>query len=145
MKKINIDGIPETTSRRAMIEKAIALIQTDGAAALRDEYLGIKNYAHFGDQEHSTSYGMGPTHGYIVFRIARTEPNKGATLGDDEVYLLECVRDFIGLQEEPSDPSRQDNQTREMNLCGVLRRISRLSEVRDTYAAKVEAANVHTH
>lgn len=93
IQNIKVTGNP-VPARHYKIEQAIKLIQTD-SGALRGGYLGIKQYAHFGDQECDCAYGMGPTHGSIVFSIGRVHQNRNtATLGEAEVFLLEAVRDF---------------------------------------------------
>lgn len=69
MQDLDAEGVPDTSARLGVIEEAIAAIQRDGSRALRDEYLGVKNCAHFGDQRSDHPYGYGPKHGYIVFRV----------------------------------------------------------------------------
>lgn len=95
LENIYIEGAPEGAERLKAIEDAIGAIQVDGETALQKEYIGVKNYAHFGDQRSDHEYNMGPRHGHIVFRIARKRGIHGsvARLGADEIYLLECVRD----------------------------------------------------
>lgn len=90
MKQLHIEGIP----RNGLIEEAIAAIQKDPIAALSREYFGIKNYATFGDQREDHSYGFGPKHGTIVFRIGRNNPGDGKALDGDAIYFLEAYRDF---------------------------------------------------
>lgn len=81
-------------SRNYKIEEAIKLIQQDPLNALIKEYLGIKNYAGFGDQDCNCEYGYGPNHGSIVFSIGKVNRISDIKLGEDEIYLLESVRDF---------------------------------------------------
>jgi hypothetical protein len=89
---IDVEGNP--VGREYLIEEAIGRIQADPAEALKAEYLGIKNYAHFGDQRCDCSYGYGPTHGTIVFSIGRV---RGAPLEPDaDIQELLRVRDFGG-------------------------------------------------
>ncbi len=95
-----VDGDPAHNEREALIARAIAMIQADGKAALATGYLGVKNYAHFGDQESSHPYGFGPRHGSIVFSIGRTRPADKVILGADHIYALEAYRDF-GIVELP--------------------------------------------
>jgi hypothetical protein len=102
---IKIHGRIVGEVRLKALENAIARIQKDGKNALSKEYVGVKNYAHFGDQRCDCQYGFGPSHGSIVFRIERAtrvvRPKDDAilVLGDDEVYFLECARDFQELAE----------------------------------------------
>ena len=80
-------------ARQKAIEDAIAAIQQDGKAALAWEYIGVKNYAEFGDQREDHRYGYGPRHGTIVFSIRRRHTDHAVELGADHIYLLECCRD----------------------------------------------------
>lgn len=100
-KHIYMRGFADTTDRLKILERVIASINRDGDAALAREYVGMKNYAGFGDQEVSCEYGMGPTYGSVVFEIGRANGARGensVTLGADEIYYLECLRDFKGLE-----------------------------------------------
>jgi hypothetical protein len=122
MKSLTVEGLPNNPGRLALIEEAIKRIQLDGTIALKHEYLGFKNYAHFGDQRTDCSYGMGPRHGSIVFSINRH--HQCEELGAEHIYLLECVRDFCVFRH----PTLQDdfNQPKQFNLCSVLRLITQL-------------------
>jgi hypothetical protein len=100
MRNIKVTGSPEPrggeTTPAALIEEAIAKITADPENALMERYMGLKNYAHWIHQREDHQYGYGPKHGCIVFEIARTSAareNK-IPLGEDEIYLLECIRDF---------------------------------------------------
>lgn len=55
--------------RAKAVSDAMAII-ADGGEKLRCEYIGVKNYEHFGDQREDHRYGMGPRHGSIVFSIS---------------------------------------------------------------------------
>jgi len=112
MRVLYVHGAP----RRALIEEAIGLIQKD-PACLRKGYLGIKNYAHFGDQRHDSNYGYGPTHGSIVFEIGRRDRDEGPDLGADEIYLLECVRDFGTIKGKRSNLGEEAT----LNLCDTIK------------------------
>ena len=91
---IEVSGIP-SKEREYLIEEAIRLIQQDPENAMRTEYLGIKNYAAFGDQREDHSYGMGPRHGTIVFSIGR---DRSHPLEPSDVDELIRVRDFGGQE-----------------------------------------------
>lgn len=97
MEEIRIEGWPgnkdANPKRHKAIEDAITEIQTKGEKALKEQYLGVKNYAAFGDQREDHQYGYGPAHGYIVFRIERKNRDKPIANKEDVIYLLECVRD----------------------------------------------------
>ena len=101
MKTLSVSGLPRTTERQIAIADVIRSIQVDGGKALLSEYVGVKNYAHFGDQRSDHPYGYGPAHGSIVFSIGRAargaSRESGIVLGADEIYALECLRDFRGL------------------------------------------------
>ena len=98
-KNIYIQGHPGSAGRKAQIEEAIARIQEDGKNAFKSTYIGMKDYAHFGDQDVECEYGMGPTHGSVVFSIGRKD--RHVTLGVDEIYYLECARDWKPFYTEP--------------------------------------------
>jgi len=135
MKNISMDGVPDTwnsfgdrqerSGRIKIIEEAIAMIQKNGKTAMKKEYLGMKNYAAFGDQRTDCEYGYGPTHGSIVFRVGRTDDDKETTLGDDEIYALLCARDFESILDE-----KNSEQYREVfiNLFDVIGRVDDLKE-----------------
>jgi len=91
---IRVSGIP-SREREYLIEEAIRLIQQDPENAMRTEYLGIKNYAAFGDQREDHTYGMGPRHGSIVFSIGR---DGGHPIEPGDVDELIRVRDFGGQE-----------------------------------------------
>lgn len=129
LKNIYVSGSPSKGggnegSRKSLIETAISEILKDGATALQREYLGYKQYAGFGDQRCDCEYGMGPRHGSIVFDIGRTREarRQAVTLGFDEVYLLECVRDF-GSESLKSDRGDYD---KDWNLCDIIRKVESL-------------------
>jgi hypothetical protein len=141
---IRITGSPNTGERRKAIEDAIIAIQSDGATALQKEYICVKNYAHFGDQREDHKNGFGPAHGSIVFSIARFRGDDSQVLGPDEIYLLECVRDFPGVQVEERDRYNPYGQrvTRTLNLCDVLSRWSEYGAAEKSYRGMLEGATV---
>jgi hypothetical protein len=63
-----------------------------GAPKLKREYFGAKNYAHWSGQRCDCTYGMGPTHGSIVFAIGLTDAARQMELTDemieDALYVL---------------------------------------------------------
>lgn len=155
MRNLYIQGEPGTTggpdSRGKMLEDAIASIQADGVKAMSAGYFGIKNYSGFGDQRSDCEYGMGPRHGHIVFSIGRTAEGRkgGVQLGEDEVYLLECVRDFGGIV-CPVDPINRpywqnDSRPVSMNLTDVLRAEDEIQRLAKVYSALLETARVESH
>lgn len=113
--RLKVGGIPLGTVRLEAIADAISRIQVDGWMALRGEYIGVKNYAAFGDQREDHKEGYGPRHGTTVFYIRRA--GEGA-LGSDEIYLLECLRDFGFVLEGP--PAAPYQQPPQLNLAQVL-------------------------
>lgn len=138
LKNISVSGELIGGPRFSLLEDAIAAIQHDGAKALREEYMGIKNYAGFGDQREDHKYGYGPRHGHIVFSVRRLAGS--GVLGADEVYLLECVRDF-GHVEQPRDRLTQggyDHRPERLNLCEVLMRLQEAQSLADKYGALVD-------
>jgi len=93
---ILVEGVCDTDIRRRAIEDAVTAIQTDGKMALLHEYIGVKNYAAFGDQREDHEYLSKPSHGVIVFGVGRKNNDQPAELGLDEIYYLEAARDFGG-------------------------------------------------
>lgn len=137
MQQLEIRG----SARPAVIEDAITLIQRNPHGALRQEYLGVKNYAGFGDQRENHSYGFGPKHGHIVFRIGLTDAwLKGdKALDADAVYLLEAYRDVPDLMID--DRQRRDV----LSLCDVLRRLRRAEQEVATLRGHLDAAQIDAH
>ena len=125
--------------REKVIEEAIALIQENPEKALLRGYLGVKNYAHFGDQRHDGAYGMGPSHGSIVFSIGRERDYKGP-LGNDHIYLLECVRDF-----GTAKILNAQNKEVETNLFGVVLAIVRTRVRLTAHEAVLHGFTPDTH
>lgn len=117
--QIVVVGAPLGSMRLALIEEAIAAIQADPENALRETYLGIKNYAHFGDQRSDHPYNCGPSHGSIVFEIARRRNYYGALSGE-HIYLLECVRDF-GVLSIDAITREGRSYLRTLNLVNVIK------------------------
>jgi len=129
MRNIAVSGAPDKGgggegTRIKLIEEAIGQILKDGKSALHKEYLGYKQYAGFGDQRCDCSYGTGPRHGAIVFSVGRTSDarDKAAELGRDEIYLLECVRDFGSR----NIPNEGNGYSRDWNLIDFIKKIEHL-------------------
>ncbi len=99
IEEIDVEGICNSPQRRKVISDAIAAIQKDGKTAMCKRYKGVKNYAGFGDQREDHDYGMGPAHGYIVFRVGRTGRGRNGEveLGADHIFFLEAARDYPGI------------------------------------------------
>lgn len=68
---LDLRGLCDTKSRRELIEEAISGLQKDPETWAKTEYYGLKNYAQWSDQRSDHSYGCGPRHGSICFRIGR--------------------------------------------------------------------------
>ncbi len=154
MKLLNVDGDASGKSpashgnqgawgrpRWKQIEAAIVLIASDGAKALMDIRYCVKNYASFGDQVEDHRYGTGPRHGSIVFSIERTREGKdhGGALGDDHIYLLECVRD--------SGPYKfwAQHGERTGNLCDAIRARDKAEQEMLSADAWLNDAQVESH
>ena len=138
MLKIYVEGNPK--GREAVIEEAIKSIQKDGATAFKWIYLGVKNYASFGDQRFDCEYGMCPRHGSIVFSIGRKNRHGNDVLGSDEIFALEALRDF-GTMESP-EPNTRDRK--QCNLFAVLRRMEDLQNNLAHYSTAVNAVTVES-
>lgn len=163
MKNLYVSGLPRTSERHRAISDAICSIQTDGSMALVSEYIGVKNYAHFGDQRSDHPYGYGPSHGSIVFSIgrqARSESREsGIVLGADEIYALECLRDFRGMTPSRAmfaavvalAPFQIDgrypygNEGRELNLFEAVRLLDGAEALAKAARETVCSARVESH
>jgi hypothetical protein len=150
--QLTVQGVPSTESRVELIEEAIRRIQADGAAALRKEFLGIKNYAAFGDQRCDCRYGMGPRHGHIVFRIGRRDRYNAGTLDADAIYFLEAVRDFVSTDVDAYEagwpwrgPHSQRSDTQTLNLQEVVKRALDCKAWLDAYDGRIKAVEVDAH
>ncbi len=109
LENIHCEGIPSNSGRTKIIEEAIELIQKNGETALMDGFLGMKNYAHFGDQRCDCDYGMGPKHGSVVFSVGRyRDIESNPVLGENEIYALVCLRDFGGVENPLSESGDHD-------------------------------------
>jgi hypothetical protein len=138
--RLSIKGSP--VGLGGAIADAISAIQANGTTALRSSYIGIKNYAGFGDQRADCDYGYSPSHGYIVFSIGRRDSGTDpAPLGPDEVYLLECVRDF-GVIEDGDDGHGRKTL---INLTEALTRWQRATEHADRLRAAIAGVRVQSH
>ena len=104
MREVQVSGKANTRMRRVKIEKAIALSQEEPDwGDFKNRFFGVKNYAHFGDQDCDCERGYGPKHGYIVFRIEKVYTAK--KVAEDGIYLLKlCAEnsevDVCGLLNE---------------------------------------------
>lgn len=148
MKNIYMEGRPDIghasfpeESRKAKIEKAISFIQKNGKTALQHQYLGVKNYAGFGDQGCDCEYGYGPRHGHIVFSIGRTPEARynNVELGADEIYFLECCRDFGSVL------LKDGQEEKYCNLDEVLRRYFSVKAKMEELYGILSNAEVETH
>lgn len=135
MAQLHVEGHP----RNSLIEEAIAAIQKDPLAALREHYFGIKNYAAFGDQREDHQYGYGPKHGSIVFRIGRADPGNGKPLDNDAIYYLEAYRDFgtMGWVEDRRDVR--------LDLGRVIRKHDHCAKELKQFAAALDATVLLEH
>lgn len=136
---VTVLGIPRGSVRERALEDAIASIQKDGGGALARQYIGVKQYAGFGDQREDHEYGMGPGHGVIVFSVGRTSSFRARVttgLGPDHVYFLEAVRDFGELIGKGD---------RRLNLDQVLGQLIESRDFVNLIQAVLTAAKVDSH
>ena len=121
MRSIYVNGDP-SPNRKYLIELAIKELQTKGKDSFSTSYFGIKNYASFGDQRADCTYGMVPSHGSIVFSIGRIREVNDPIIRD-EIYLLECVRDFgsVSIPNHPKNSTSSYYKDPELNLIDVLK------------------------
>lgn len=70
---------------------------------MREEYFGIKDYAHFRGQEVQCKYNYGPKHGHVVFRVGLTPSAIKNGLSDEErnacLYYLNLLLDDVEFRE----------------------------------------------
>jgi hypothetical protein len=143
MAQIIITGQPKAGARTEAIADAIRIIQADPAGALKREYIGVKQYAGFGDQRADCEYGMGPKHGSVVFSIGRVG-GAGSTvpLGPDAIYLLEAFRDFPGVKVKNES---SDHRIDDLNLCGAILKWDQLGRLQTQIGKTIWEAFVETH
>lgn len=91
---LNVRGSYHSKTRLQAVECAIDDLATTGGEVLRKEYVGVKNYAGFGDQRFDCEYGYGPSHGYIVFSIRLNVRDRALTPDEIEacIYTLELFK-----------------------------------------------------
>ena len=137
--QVRVEGVCNSSVRAKALEDAIAAIQTNSSSALKTHYVGVKNYASFGDQREDHQYSMGPKHGDIVFSIRRVADGP---IDDDAIYLLEAARDF-GLVE--TGRTKEYGAKEKLDLCGVMERRQALRRELDLCELALETASVETH
>lgn len=143
MAQLHIEGKPTGQMRLEVIEEAIRQLQTNPTGSLVRGYLGVKNYASFGDQRCDCQYGQGPSHGSIVFRIGRVDRDihNPKPLDADAIYFLEAYRDFGVMEYKP----RGDKNEYQLPLAAAIREFDDLNQQRNLLADAFEAANVESH
>jgi hypothetical protein len=149
---LRIGGLVSSEVREKAVADAIASIQKDGVLAMSCGYIGVKNYASFGDQREDHEYGMRPRHGDIVFRIERTEAVRGGTfeLGEDHIYLLECVRDGGSVKVLVGDPfitgtGYHAQHPSPLNFAEALMRMLKLRNLTGSYLSQIDDLEVESH
>jgi hypothetical protein len=68
---------PDNYPERVKVVRDAARDLAKGGKQLRTGYMGVKRYAHFGDQREDHPYGYMPRHGGIVFSVALKEGRHG--------------------------------------------------------------------
>lgn len=121
--QILVKGIANTEERKRLIGEAIGQLQKDPKTALKEKYLGFKNYQAFGDQRCDCSYGMVPRHGCIVFSVERTTNYDENINHEDTIYFLKCFRDAPGLERNSNDDPYQKGKD---NIQEVYRKMRNL-------------------
>jgi hypothetical protein len=135
-----VKGSPHGEVRAKAIEDAITAFQLEGAQALREGFIGVKNYAHFGDQRSDHRYGYGPAHGVLVFTITRHDTGEECATSD-AVYFLEAVRDFgTVMRPRPDRPSLVEP----WNLCDVLDRLQKIDHERAELCQVLAAVEIES-
>ena len=90
--------ILDTTSQRHRLLQEAMLDLANGCPRLSKEYFGIKNYDGFGDQRSDHTYGYGPKHGSIVFRVSLTN-SESIPHGNDLEDCLYYLGNFQKVQQ----------------------------------------------
>lgn len=70
--------------RARALQKAIDDL-ANGATSLKKSYVGTKQYAHWHGQLVEHSYGMGPSHGSVIFSIGIRRSELGRDLTEVEI------------------------------------------------------------
>lgn len=70
--------------RAFALQKAVDDL-ANGAAALKKTYFGTKSYAQWHGQFVECSYGMGPSHGSVIFSIGIRRSELGRDLSESEI------------------------------------------------------------
>jgi hypothetical protein len=70
--------------RQIAVDEAVEDLAT-GLVKIRKGYFGVKNYSGFGDQGCDCEYGMGPTHGSIVFSVGLNRERRKDEFTDSEI------------------------------------------------------------
>lgn len=143
MQQLEVTGTP----RPEVIEEAIAAIQSDPAGALLKRYMGVKNYAAFGDQREDHEYGRGPSHGVIVFRIARSAAamKQGSVLDQDAIYYLEAYRDFTAVEDPRPWVRASYEKPRRLTLGDAIAVFDQCQTHANKLLQSVQSARVETH
>jgi hypothetical protein len=81
--------------RAAALQAAIDDLAA-GAPKLRKTYIGTKQYARWYGQYVEHSYGMGPSHGSVIFEIGIRRDQLGRDLAEDEIES--CIYYLRNLQ-----------------------------------------------
>lgn len=101
-KRLAVEGWCDSEMRYSVVEDAIKEVAAGG---LRERWLGVKVYAHFGEQRVSCSYGYLPVHGQVLFRVGFHEAWMRGYCGIDPerelspeetdacLYYLEAIKD----------------------------------------------------
>jgi hypothetical protein len=160
MKDLNIKGVASSSLREKVITDAIKQIQEDGSTALLKKYIGVKNYAEFGDQRYDDLYGYSPRHGDIVFSVGRTdsarktilnennttEENKSdIILGSDHIYLLEAARDWKNWEEIHTSRYTNTKTIVKISLCDAITEYERLKSRISQVELMLTSATVDSH
>lgn len=139
-----IGVVGNSKQRQEAISDAIIAIQKDGTNALKREYIGVKQYSGFGDQREDHGYGMCPRHGSIVFEIGRHSKCE-SVLGSNEIYYLECERDFSPMLINKNTNGYDNGDKKELNLGQVLRKIEDAQFTIEECQAHLNRQEVETH
>lgn len=87
---IRVDGVyaNQGGSKASQLETAIQWL-IEGGMKMKRQYVGLKNYSGWVGQAVNCSYGMGPSHGSIVFSIGLTrsvrEREQEPVLSEEEI------------------------------------------------------------
>lgn len=86
--------------RHFAVSKAISILASDSGRFLWREYVGTKSYGRWHGQYIDAPYGMGPTHGHVIFAIGLNRPIRDQrAAGELTAEEIEACLYYLGALE----------------------------------------------